>query len=260
MWNELIVYPITNLLVLFYGLFFHNLGLAIIALTVFLRVILLPFMIPSMKAMEKQKLLQPKMDELKRRHEGNKEAFVKAQMELYRREGVNPAAGCLPQLLPIAIFFALYQVFGNILRGNGDVVEMINRVLYFDSWRLPSGSVINLAFGPWDLAKPDRLFILPVLAAALQFISSKLMMPSVKEGGALSKNTPDKTDDLMYTMQNQSLYLMPLMTLFVGFSLQSGLMLSWLVTTAATLAQQLAMSRERKGLWLNLLNWRKLKS
>lgn len=213
-------------------------GLAIIALTAFLRLLLVPLTIPSLRAMKKQQELQPQLEKLKEKHGGNKEKMAKAQMELYRQHGINPAAGCLPQILQIVVLIALYQAFMRILNSDGQAIVELNKILYSDFLRIDPGRQINTAFGPWHLTQPDPFFILPILAGASQFVLSKMMMPAAQRGQKEAKKTPEKSDDLLYTMQSQGLYLMPLMTVFIGWRLPSGLVLYWLVTTVFSLAQQ----------------------
>jgi YidC/Oxa1 family membrane protein insertase len=90
-----------------------------------------------------------------------------------------------------------------------------------------------------DLTKPDPFIILPGLSGAAQFWASKLMLPTVKKEEKLAEKTADKSDDIMYNMQEQMLYLAPLMTILIGFKLPSGLVLYWFVTTVFSLIQQI---------------------
>ncbi len=242
MWQQFLVNPILNLLVFFYQILFQNLGLAILAMTVVLRSALVPLTLPTLKAAQKQKDLAPELKKLKEKYKDNKEKLAKAQMELYRQHGVNPAAGCLPQILQLIVLIALYQVFIQVLSNDGQAVLKLNEILYFDFLKLDPGRTINVSFGPWTLSQPDRFFILPLLAGAAQLFLAKMLRPAVVKGSKEAKKTPDKSDDLMYTMQEQMLYLMPLMTIFIGWRLPSGLVLYWLATTVFSLAQQYFVS------------------
>jgi len=198
--------------------------------------------LPTLKAAQKQKDLAPELKKLKEKYKDNKEKLAKAQMELYRQHGVNPAAGCLPQILQLIILIALYQAFIQVLSNDGQAVLKLNEILYFDFLKLDPGRTINAAFGPWTLSQPDRFFILPLLAGAAQFLLAKMMRPAVVKGKKQATKTPDKSDDLMYTMQEQMLYMMPLMTIFIGWRLPSGLVLYWLATTGFSLVQQYFVS------------------
>lgn len=242
LWNTLLYHPLLNLLVFFYQTFFQNLGLAIIGLTVVLRAVLIPLTLPSLKAAKKQQALAPELNRLREKHKDSKEKLAKAQLNLYRQHGVNPASGCLPQILQLLILIALYQAFMQILNSDGQAIADLNRVLYLDFLKIDPHTALNVAFGPWNLAKPDPLFILPLLAGASQFILSKMMQPAVAGAGEKAKKTPEKSDDLMYNLQNQMLYLMPLMTVFIGWRLPSGLVLYWLATTVFSVGQQYFIS------------------
>jgi YidC/Oxa1 family membrane protein insertase len=242
MWQQLLYYPILNLLVFFYQILFQNLGLAILAMTFVLRAVLVPLTLPTLKAAQKQKDLAPELEKLKKKHKDDKEKLAKAQMEFYRQHNVNPAAGCLPQILQLIVLIVLYQVFIQVLSNDGQAVLQLNEVLYFDFLKLDPGRTINTSFGPWNLSSPDRFFVLPILAGLAQLLLAKMMRPAAVAASEKAKKTPDKSDDLMYTMQEQMLYLMPLMTVFIGWRLPSGLVLYWLATTIFSLVQQYFVS------------------
>ena len=242
MWNTLLYHPILNLLVFFYQILFKNLGLAILAMTVVLRAALIPATLPTLKAATRQKELMPELKKIQEKYKGNKEKLAKAQMELYRRHGVNPAAGCLPQILQLIVLIALYQAFIQILKSDGQAILKLNEILYFDFLKLDPTRVINTHFGPWNLSQPDRFFVLPILSGIFQLLLSKMMQPAVMVASEKAKKTPEKSDDLMYTMQGQMLYLMPLMTILIGWKLPSGLVLYWLATTVFSLIQQYFVS------------------
>lgn len=212
-------------------------GWAIIGLTVAIRLILTPLTLPSLKSAQKLKDLQPELSKLKEKYGSDKQAFAKRQLEFYKEKGVNPAAGCLPQIVQIVILIALFQAFQSTLVG---------------------GDGLNTRFAYLDLTKPDLLAIpainlfglvidkLPGIfligAAATQFLSSKLMMPVVSKEKQLAKKTEGQTDDMAVAMQQQMLYLMPIMTLFIGFKFASGLVLYWLTFSLIMLAQQLMLN------------------
>jgi len=151
---------------------------------------------------------------------------------------------------------ALYQAFMQVLSSDGQAILKLNEILYFDFLKLDPGRVVNTHFGPWNLSQPDRFFVLPILAGFFQLLLSKMMQPAVAAGTKEAKKTPEKSDDLMYTMQEQMLYLMPLMTVFIGWRLPSGLVLYWLATTIFSFVQQYFVSG-----WGGLEIWmRKIKS
>ncbi|MFH1840910.1 MAG: YidC/Oxa1 family membrane protein insertase [Candidatus Shapirobacteria bacterium] len=246
-WNSALYQPLVNALIFLYELLFHNFGLAIIFLTVALRAVMIPLTLPSLKAAAKMKELQPELNKLKKQYAGDKKALAAAQLELYKKYGINPAAGCLPQIVQLVVLIALYQAFIRVLNANGEMVTRLNEVLYAPL-KLAEGAVINTRFLYLDLAKPDvfRLsglsFPLPgvflVLAAAVQFLSAKMMMPVADKQAAIAEKTAEKSDDLATAMQTQSVYIFPLMTIFIGFTFPSGLVLYWFVFSAFQMGQQ----------------------
>lgn len=220
-WNTLLITPLSVVLLFFYQNLGQNLGLAIIALTVSLRVILLPLILPSIRSARIQQEVRPELEKIKKKYKGDRQGLAVAQMELFRQRGVNPLAGCLPQILQLVILIALYQVF---------IANLHNGVL-------------NTQFLLWDLAQRDRFFILPVLAAGFQFLLSKMMLPAVEEEHKAAHEAKEKEEDFATTFQRQNLFLFPLMTLIFGFQFPAGLMLYWLVSTILQIFQQLWVTR-----------------
>ena len=259
MWNTLFYQPLVNALIFFYELLGQNLGLAIIGLTVFIRGALTPLTLPSLKSAQKLKELQPELNKLKEKYGKDKQSFAQAQLKFYQEHGVNTAAGCLPQIAQIVILIALFQAFNQVLQSNGDIIQNLNDVLY-PSLQLAKEAVINTKFLNLNLTQPDVFNItgfklgpitvnkLPgiflILAAATQFLSSKLMMPASKASEAKSEKTADSKDDMAAAMQTQMLYFMPIMTLFIGFRFPSGLVLYWLTFSVFMLVQQLYLKNK----------------
>jgi YidC/Oxa1 family membrane protein insertase len=250
-WFSFFYQPLINGLIAFYRVF-GNLGWAIVALTGAVRLLLLPLLLPSLKAAEKMKELAPKLAKLKEKYGKDKQKFAQEQVALYREAGINPVAGLLPNILQIAILIALFQAFNKIL-GNAVVTANLNEVLY-PFLKLAEGANLNLNFFYLNLAKPDliklggRNFpgIFLILSALGQFLSAKLMMPLSKKQEKTAEKTPEKTDDFAAMMQTQSLYIFPAMTLLLGFSFPSGLVLYWTVFSLFNLAQQGIIKQKSK--------------
>jgi len=240
-WNNLLITPILNLLVFFYQALFGNLILAIVALTLLIRGILFRLTLPSQKASLKQRELMPQLNALKEKHKGDKKKLAEAQAKLLEEHGINPAAGCLPQLMQIVVLIALYQVFMRFLLADSTQLNQINDLLYFPFLKLGAGLRTQYFF--WDLTKPDPYFVLPVLAGLLQLVLSLRIKARVKMGEKLAEKTIDKKDDVVYNMQEQMLYLAPIMTILIGTKLPVGLAFYWLVTTAFSLGQQVFLEK-----------------
>jgi YidC/Oxa1 family membrane protein insertase len=213
-----------------------------------------------MKAAEKMRRLAPELERLKKKYGQDKQALARAQMDFYRQQGINPAAGCLPQIIQLIILIALYQSFIQFLAPDGvEVIKKANEILY-PPLKLASDTVINTRFLWLDLAKPDVIkvaglgFPLPglflIAAALVQFVSSKMMMPVLSAVQKEAAKTPEKSDDMAMAMQTQMTYLFPLMTILIGFSFASGLVLYWFVFSLFSAVQQYFVSG-----WGGLTPW-----
>lgn len=251
MWFTLLYQPLLNGLIFFYRLF-GNLGLAIIVMTVVLRLLLLPLTLPSLKATQKIKELAPELEKLKKKFGKDKQAFAKAQLDLYKKHGANPAAGCLPQIVQLVVLIAFFQAFNQVLRGEGDIITRLNEVLY-PALQFTESALVNTRFLWLELTQPDTFMIntfkLPGLfligAAVTQLISSKMMAPTIKKEEKIAEKTPSETDDLAVTMQKQMTYLFPFMTIVIGYTFPSGLVLYWLMFSLTTVIQQLLLNRKK---------------
>lgn len=206
-------------------LFGGNIGLSIIAITLISKFILLPLVIPSIRSMKKMQDLKPELDRLKAKHT-DKATLQQAQVALYKERGINPAAGCLPQILQIIVLLALYKVFIDLLKQ-----PIVN------------GITLNPAFLGLDLTKPDRTYIMPILAGVSQLIFSLMMQSGLETHIEAPKKKKDleKQEDkleMASSMQKQMIYMMPLMTVIISLRFPSGLVLYWVVSTVFSLVQQ----------------------
>lgn len=217
--------PILNLLVWLYNIIpGHDIGIAIVLLTIIIRVILLPLSKKSIESQKSLQDLQPKIEEIKKQFPG-KEEQGKAMIKLYQDNKINPLSSCLPLLIQLPFLIAVYQVFMAGLKSNS-----LNLVYPFIS-RPESISVISMGF--LDLSKPN--WVLAILAGAAQFWQAKMMITK-----KAPINTKGAMDENMTAMLNkQMLYFMPAFTIFIGISLPGGLTLYWFVVTLLTVLQQM---------------------
>ncbi|OGC38966.1 hypothetical protein A3K42_00420 [candidate division WWE3 bacterium RBG_13_37_7] len=115
-------------------------------------------------------------------------------------------------------------------------ITHINTQLYFDFLKL-GDTILKTRFFYLDLTKPDPFYITAVLSGILQFIASKMMMPAIEKAEKAAEKTPGKMDDLAYNMQQQSLYMMPVMSVIIGVTLPAGIMLYIVTTTLFSIVQ-----------------------
>jgi YidC/Oxa1 family membrane protein insertase len=197
-WFSFIARGMAWLLRAIYG-FLGNWGFAIIVLTLLVRVLLLPFVIPQFRNMAKQRALKPEIDKINELYKDDREKKGAAMMELWRKHKVNPLGGCLPVLLQMPIFFALYQTLSTSIE------------LY------------HAPFIWWwtDLSSPDPYYVLPIMLGALMFVQQKL--------------TPVQMDAAQAKVM---LYAMPLMMTFFMLLLPTGLCLYMVTSSAVGITQQ----------------------
>ncbi|MDP3974100.1 MAG: YidC/Oxa1 family membrane protein insertase [Candidatus Daviesbacteria bacterium] len=251
--NTVFLGPVINVLVIiFQGLHALNipgaLGFAIVLLTITIRLLVWPFMGSQIKATKKMADLKPHLDELKRKHGSDKQALASAQMALYKEHGVNPAGGCLPALIQLPVFIALYQSIINILPGENGNLEHINSLLYFKKLTLPENIDpyflgLNLAARPSDFSSIGAyLLLIPVVTAALTFMQSKMAMPKpikrYPSDSPKEEKEKEKMEDTMGAVQSQMVYLMPVMIGYFAFTFPIGLAIYWNVYTIFGICQQ----------------------
>jgi len=199
--------PLLNLLIWLYNVIpGQDIGLAIIALTVLVRLVLYPSFQKSLKSQKHLQDIQPQLDEIRARHKDDKEAQTKAIMEFYQKNKINPFSSCLPLLVQLPILLALFNVFR---------VGVAN-----------PGAIDTYFLGVIDLAKPNA--VLAVLAGGFQFVQSRMM----------TRRNTATTDRMAAVMNKQMIYLFPLLTVFIGLRFEAGLALYWIVTTLFAIGQQ----------------------
>lgn len=249
--DVILIQPLTNGLILFYKILGHNLGLAIIGFTLFLRFILSPLTKSYLESMKKIKEAEPQLNKLKKKYQNDKTKLMKAQADFYKEKGINPGGGCLPYLLQIVVLIALFNVFMKILiPGDGNILSL-NNYLY-PPLKFKTEERLTTRFLYLDLTKPDIFkipglpFPLPgavlFLAAVLQLITSIMVLPVVNKEVRLVKKTESKEDDIQIAMQKSTIYTFPFFTLIFGMKFSAGLALYWAVFSAFQLVQQYQIS------------------
>jgi YidC/Oxa1 family membrane protein insertase len=180
-----------------------NWGVAIILVTLLLKALFYPLSETSGRSMAKMKLLSPRIKNLQETYKDDRDKLGRAMMDLYKREKVNPATGCLPMIIQIPVFFAFYQVL------------------------LESVEMRQAPFAFWihDLSARDPLFILPAIMAAAMFMQYKL--------------NPTAADPV----QQKVFMIMPLVMSFTFAFFPAGLVLYWVTNTLLSIAQQWNINR-----------------
>lgn len=216
--------PLFNILVFFYNHIPGNdIGIAIVFVTILLKLVLLPFTLKMLRAQKALQDLQPKVQEIQKKYKNDKEALGKATLELYKNEKVNPFSSCLPLLIQMPFLFAIFSVFRD-----GFKPESLDMLYPFVA---NPGSINHISLGFINLADPS--IPLAVLAGVAQFLQTRMLTHSKQP------NSPGAKDENMAAMMNkQMMYIMPAVTIFIGSTLPGGLALYWFLFTMLTVLQQ----------------------
>lgn len=224
--------PILNLLVFLYNIF-GDLGIAIIFLTLIVKLILFPLSKKSIKSQKALQDLQPKIDELKKKHKGDQQALSLELMALYKENKVNPFSSCFPLLIQLPFFIAIFRVFRD-----GFAQNHLDLLYPF----IKNPETINaISLGFFNLS--EKSIVLAVLAGLAQFWQAKMMTtkkPAIDVKGS-------KDESMTAIMNKQMLYVMPAVTVFIGITMPAGLTLYWFLTTLFTALQQKIVFKKKEN-------------
>ena len=215
----------------------HDLGVAIILVTLAIKLILFFPSLSSIKSQHQLQDIQPKVDAIKKKYAGNKEEMNKKMLEFYRENKVNPFSSCLPLLIQLPILYALIQVFyvikridpGTHLLSLDDLKHLYEPLrVFFET------SKINATFlGFIDLAATKN-YVLAILSGVASYFQIRMMQskkPEVKSEGS-------KDEGIASIMNKQTSYVLPAFTVILGISFPAGITLYWLASTVFTIIQQ----------------------
>ena len=206
-WFTFAAQPLFLFLSWLHGIF-GNWGWAIVALTFTVRFILYPLTYKGMMSMQKIKKISPQIKELQAKHKGDPQRMNKAVMDMYKKHNANPLGGCLPMLMQIPVFFAIYRVLLNAVELQG-----AEWILWID-----------------DLSRMDSFYILPLLMGASMYYQQKL--------------TPSNFTD---PMQEKVFKFLPVIFTFFFITFPSGLVLYWFVNNLFSIGQQFIVNAQFKN-------------
>ncbi|MDD2828524.1 MAG: membrane protein insertase YidC [Sulfuricurvum sp.] len=203
-WFTFIAAPIFKVLMWLHSIF-GNWGWSIIALTALIRMVLYPLTQKGMVSMQKIKEIAPRIKEVQEKYKGDPQRMNAAVMEMYKKHGANPLGGCLPLLLQIPVFFAIYRVLLN---------------------------AVELQGAPWilwvtDLSRMDPYYILPILMGATMYYQQKI--------------TPSNFTD---PLQEKIFKFLPIIFTFFFFTFPAGLVLYWFINNIFSIAQQYLVNKQ----------------
>ncbi len=217
--------PLFNILIVLYQyLPGRDFGVAVIALTVLIRLLLYPLVAESIRVQKITTQIQPKVKEIQEKYKNDKEKQALLTMELWKEYKVNPLSSFLFLLIQLPILWALYRVFWNGFK-DGALAMLYGFV--------PSPGIINpMFFGLIDLSRSYPAFA--VAAGILQYFQVKMMLPKPVE----DKKEKSQTEQFASMMQTQSLYVFPVITVVIFWGLPAALGLYWVVTSIFSIIQQ----------------------
>ena len=225
-WSTIIIQPMVNSLLLLYWVFFSNFGIAIIAFTMLVRLVMVPLTIKQSRQIKAMNGLQPLMKQLQEKYKNDRQRVSQETMKLYKEHGVNPL-GCLgPMFIQFPIWIGLFQAIRQTVPNNPENLVELSGNLY--SWLPQVHSIIpiNSSFLWMDLALPDPSpFVMPILVGGSMFVMQKMTtMPSV--------------DARQASTNRMMLWMMPLMFGFFTLNFSSGLAVYWVVSNIIGVAIQ----------------------
>jgi YidC/Oxa1 family membrane protein insertase len=223
-WNQILLGPATNFIIVLDRLLFGSYGLAIIVFTIVLRLVTLPLTLRQMNSSKKMSTLQPKLQEIQKKYSDPKRRSEET-MKLYKEEGVNPAGCLIPTLIQFPIWIALYQVIRITLGTTPESLIDLSHRLY--PWSFVQEAVPLASHFLWlNLGAPDRTFILPILVFATMWLQQKLTMTqTTMQAGSQTAQT-----------NQMMLWFLPLLFAYFSTSVPSGLALYWVITNFAGIA------------------------
>jgi len=237
--NEIFFRPLLNTLVFLTGVLpSHDLGFAVIILTILVRFVLFPFTHHSIKAQTKMRSLEPEIARIRDEHKNNQEEQARRTMALYKEHGVNPFSGCLMLIIQLPLLIALYQVF---LVGVGDM----NKYLYpFVS--LPS-SLDTIFLGVINLTEAS--IFLAALSGLTQFIQMKLAVPTLVAKPALPASAQQKPD-ISRMMTAQMTYVMPGIIFVIGIQFPAAVSLYWTTMNLFAIVHEMIVRKKAEAIHL----------
>lgn len=231
-WERAFVLPLTQFITFLYGVLGHNLGFAIIAATVIVRLVLMPLFAYSNKSMAAMQEVQPEIQRIQKKYEGKKDPESQQRMmaetsAIYKKYKVSPASGCLPLLLQMPIFMAFFQAINRhpmiaVLRENPDATA--SSAYFFG---------LNLAA---TMSMPN--YILGALVAGLTFVSQRLMTKN--------QNTSNQNKQMGTTMKAMNIYF-PFMMFATVIAMPAAMGLYFLVGQIMQMIQTLVFRRPAAG-------------
>jgi YidC/Oxa1 family membrane protein insertase len=216
LWSLIVLDPMLNILIALSTVLSHNFGLAIIALTVIVRVILYPLTLRQTKSTKAMQELQPKFQELQKKYGKNQQKLKQEMAKLYKEGGINPLGCMWPMLIQLPVWIALYQ---SIMRALATTPEnLLGMAEHVYSWSVVSQAIpLSSRFLWLDLGRPDTTLLLPIMVGVTMWMQQKM-------------TTAPSLDPKQQSTNSMMLLMMPLMFGLFTLMFPSGLAIYWVVS------------------------------
>jgi YidC/Oxa1 family membrane protein insertase len=238
-WHTFFFDPVYNLLTFFLDIMpGGDMGLALIATVVVIKILLFPLSIKAVKTQRIVREIEPKIKAIKEEFKDDRQAQARAMMEIYKEAGMNPLASITVLFIQLPIIFALGLI---AIRGSAGIqLPAINPDILYSFIPMPD-TVSMLFLGQFDTSAPS--LALALVAGFSQFVSTSLALPKLapKVEGAV----PDFKDDFMRNMQLQMKYVMPVIMVFVAYAFSAAIALYFVVSNIAQIIQELLVRKHR---------------
>ncbi len=234
---DFIIYPLANVLLLLYHFLGHQTVAAIAALTILIRLLILPLTLGQQRSAQKMRELQPEIEKLREKYGDDQEKMAQAQMDLWKKEGINPAGGCLPLLIQLPIMISLYRAIIFCVPSTPLQLFQFSRHIRVDQWLPNLAGLVPLqsTFLGMDLGQPPTpaqwwSYALPVLVFATSWLQQKLLAPT---SSGSSEGQPSQSE--MMTQQMQ--IMMPVMFGFIALQYATGLSIYFIISNLIGIVQ-----------------------
>lgn len=229
-WNAILYKPLVNILAFLVAIIpGGDVGVAVVALTILVKLAIFPLSQRSIESQAKMNLLTPELNKIKKSG-ASKEEQAKATFELYKKNKTNPFSGCLLLLIQLPIIFALYYVFLKGINFDGNLLYSF----------IKSPEHINMNFlGLIDISQKSLL--LAILAGISQFFQAYLMpkpLPSSDKSGSFQ-------DSFAKSMQLQMKYVFPIIVVFIAYSISGAVALYWVTSNIFAIGQQIYVNKKK---------------
>ena len=223
-WNVVILDPVMNGLIALSQMLWSNFGLAIIVLTVIVRIVLMPLTFKQTQSTKAMQSLQPRLQEIQKKYARDQKKLQQEMMRLYKEAGINPLGCMWPMLIQMPIWIALYQSIMQALAATPENLLLLSQHLY--AWDMVDQAIpLNENFLGLKLSQPDPTMILAILVGLSMWVQQKMV-------------TPPATDPKQQQMSSMTTMMMPMMFAFFTLSFPSGLALYWVVSNIIGIIMQ----------------------